>query len=63
MAGRTGTLTLDQLRALVDDGSVDTVLVAMTDMQGRLQGKRCSAEFFLDEVIAPASSTGWPTVS
>lgn len=55
MAGRTGTLTLDQLRALVDDGSIDTVLVAMTDMQGRLQGKRCSAEFFLDEVIEHAT--------
>jgi glutamine synthetase len=30
---------------------IDTVLVAMTDMQGRLQGKRCSAAHFLDDVL------------
>jgi glutamine synthetase len=35
----------------VRDGSVDTVLVAMTDMQGRLQGKRCAAEHFLHDVV------------
>jgi len=29
-----------------------TVVVAMTDMQGRLQGKRFHARFFLDEVAA-----------
>ena len=48
---RPGLLTLEQLRALVDDGSIDTVVVAMTDMQGRLQGKRCDAEYFLDQVL------------
>src|SRR5215475_2224966 len=31
---------------------IDTVIVAMTDMQGRLQGKRCHARYFLDEVVA-----------
>lgn len=31
---------------------IDTVVVAMTDMQGRLQGKRCHARYFLDEVVA-----------
>jgi len=31
---------------------IDTVVVAMTDMQGRLQGKRFHARFFLDEVLA-----------
>ena len=31
-------------------GEIDTVVLAFTDMQGRLQGKRLSAEFFLDEV-------------
>jgi glutamine synthetase len=45
-------LTLDQLRTLVDDGTVDTVLLALPDMQGRLQGKRLSAGYFLDEVLA-----------
>ncbi len=50
MEHRTGMLTLPRLRELADIGAVDTVLVAMTDMQGRLQGKRCSARYFLDEV-------------
>ncbi|PXY22099.1 glutamine synthetase [Prauserella flavalba] len=48
-------LTLDTLRALVDAGTVDTVLVAMTDMQGRLQGKRCAARYFLNEVVDHAT--------
>jgi glutamine synthetase len=33
------TLAVDQLRILVDAGDVDTVVLAFTDMQGRLQGK------------------------
>lgn len=44
-------LTLDELRGLVAAGTIDTVLVALTDMQGRLQGKRCHARYFLDEVL------------
>ncbi|OOC00724.1 glutamine synthetase [Amycolatopsis azurea DSM 43854] len=48
-------LTLDRLRELVEDGTVDTVLVAITDMQGRLQGKRCAAEYFLNEVVEHAT--------
>jgi glutamine synthetase len=55
MGHRDGMLTLDRLRALVDDGTIDTVLVAMTDMQGRLQGKRCAAEYFLNEVVPHAT--------
>src|SRR5713226_7264274 len=47
---RRGLLTLEQLRVAVDEGEIDTVVLAFTDMQGRLQGKRLSAEFFLDEV-------------
>jgi glutamine synthetase len=45
-----GMLTLEQLRVEVGEGGVDTVVLAFTDMQGRLQGKRLAAEFFLDEV-------------
>src|SRR5215469_5568101 len=45
-----GMLTLERLRVEVGEGEVDTVVLAFTDMQGRLQGKRLSAEFFLDEV-------------
>jgi len=42
-------LTLEQLRAEVESGGIDTVVAAFTDMQGRLLGKREQAEFFLDE--------------
>ena len=41
---------LEQLRSQVERGEVDTVLLAITDMQGRLQGKRLTATHFLDEV-------------
>ncbi|MDQ4082016.1 MAG: glutamine synthetase, partial [Actinomycetota bacterium] len=44
-------LTLDELRAAVEAGAIDTVVVAFTDMQGRLMGKRVHAEFFLEEEI------------
>jgi glutamine synthetase len=40
-------MTLDELR----DGGFDTVLLAIVDMQGRLQGKRLTASHFLDEVV------------
>ncbi len=43
-------MTLDELKAAVERGEIDTVLLAMTDMQGRLQGKRLTAEHFLEEV-------------
>jgi glutamine synthetase len=48
-------LTVDRLRELVEEGVIDTVLVAMTDMQGRLQGKRCAAEYFVNEVVPEAT--------
>ncbi|MGB6452892.1 MAG: glutamine synthetase family protein [Streptosporangiaceae bacterium] len=50
-AARPGMLSLDELRKLTAAGEVDTVILALTDMQGRLQGKRLSAEFFLAEVV------------
>jgi glutamine synthetase len=43
-------MTLEELRAQADAGTVDTVLLALTDMQGRLQGKRLTARHFLAEV-------------
>ena len=43
-------MNLDQLHAEAADGRTDTVIVAFTDMQGRLQGKRLTAQFFLEEV-------------
>jgi glutamine synthetase len=45
-------LTVEELRADVETGAVDTVIAAFTDMQGRLMGKRIHAEFFLDELDA-----------
>ena len=48
---RRGMLTTEQLRVEVGEGNIDTVVVAFTDMQGRLQGKRLAAEFFLDDVV------------
>ena len=44
-------LSLDQLRNEAEAGRIDTVLLALTDMQGRLQGKRLTAPHFLDEVV------------
>ncbi|WP_354698164.1 Glutamate--isopropylamine ligase [Paraconexibacter sp. AEG42_29] len=45
-------MTLEELQAAVDEGTVDTVLLGMTDMQGRLMGKRLHAHHFLSEVAA-----------
>ena len=41
-------LTFEELKAAVSDGSVDTVLVCLVDMQGRLMGKRFVARHFVD---------------
>jgi glutamine synthetase len=46
---------VDELRRQVEHGDVDTVLVAFTDMQGRLQGKRLHARYFLDVVLEHAT--------
>ncbi|HEV8558236.1 MAG TPA: glutamine synthetase family protein [Actinophytocola sp.] len=50
-----GLLSLGRLRELVEAGEIDTVLLALVDMQGRLQGKRCGAEYFLNEVVPHAA--------
>jgi glutamine synthetase len=42
---------LEALRSGVDAGEIETVVLALTDMQGRLQGKRLTARYFLDEVL------------
>ncbi|MFD7437025.1 glutamine synthetase family protein [Streptomyces sp. NPDC059861] len=51
MADRTPPLGVEELHALVTGGEIDTVVLAFPDMQGRLQGKRFAARFFLDEVL------------
>ncbi|MCT1558591.1 glutamine synthetase family protein [Helcobacillus massiliensis] len=50
MAPRTGMLTLPELTDLARAGEMDTVIVAFTDMQGRLVGKRISARLFIESV-------------
>src|SRR4051794_19699050 len=48
-------MDLEDLDVAVNNGSIDTVLLALTDMQGRLQGKRLHARYFMDEVVSGAS--------
>jgi glutamine synthetase len=55
VSARNGMLTLEELSALIQASTIDTVLLAFTDMQGRLQGKRCAAPYFLDEVVPHAA--------
>src|SRR5512132_584937 len=45
-------LELKDLEAGVKDGSLDTVVVAFTDMQGRLMGKRVHGDYFLENHVA-----------
>jgi glutamine synthetase len=48
-------MNLDELHKLVGGGKIDTVVLAITDMQGRLQGKRIDARFFLEDVVPHAA--------
>jgi glutamine synthetase len=45
-----GRLSRDELTAIIASDVVDTVILAITDMQGRLQGKRLDARFFAEEL-------------
>ncbi|MEV4474970.1 glutamine synthetase family protein [Nonomuraea salmonea] len=51
----SGFLSVTELRDDIAAGRIDTVLLAIADMQGRLQGKRLSARYFLDEVLQHGS--------
>jgi glutamine synthetase len=44
-------VTVEELEKAVAAGTVDTVLLAIADMEGRLQGKRLTASHFLGEVL------------
>jgi glutamine synthetase len=44
-------LSLEDLTTRIETGKLDTVVVAFTDMQGRLQGKRLHGRYFLDEAL------------
>jgi glutamine synthetase len=45
------SLSIEELTAAIQSGAIDTVVVAMTDMQGRLTGKRIHGDHFLNEVL------------
>src|SRR5262245_49713473 len=49
--GTAGMMSVDDLRKEVKEGTIDTVVTAFTDMQGRLFGKRIVGEYFLDEAL------------
>ena len=52
LASPRGMLSLSVLEQLVATGDIDTVIVAFTDMQGRLTGKRISARLFVEDTAA-----------
>lgn len=45
-----GRLSFEELRVMIEDGRIDTVIVAFPDLQGRLMGKRITGGFFLESV-------------
>ena len=50
MPGPSSPLSLHALTESVESGESTPCCVVFTDMQGRLQGKRVHARYFLDEV-------------
>ena len=51
MSEVSSPLSMAKFGQTMESGHVDTVLVVFTDMQGRLQGKRVHARYFVDEVM------------
>ena len=43
-------LTLKDIQQAVKTGSIDTIMIVLTDMQGRLMGKHVDAQHFLNEM-------------
>ncbi|MFI7336995.1 glutamine synthetase family protein [Streptomyces sp. NPDC050085] len=50
-----GSLTVGQLRDLARLGQLDTVLLAVPDLQGRLKGKAYAAGHFVERVLGPGA--------
>ncbi|MDX8150727.1 glutamine synthetase family protein [Patulibacter brassicae] len=61
-AGRPGPAVprgdLGALRRAVADGTVEEVVIALPDLQGRLQGSRIDADHALAEVLVPGGGFG-----
>jgi glutamine synthetase len=51
-------MTLKELTAEIESGAIDTIVVAFTDMQGRLMGKRVQGQFFLEGEVAEQGVEG-----
>src|SRR5256885_9489144 len=47
---KTAKLSLEELVRQTKAGEVDTVIIAIADLQGRLMGKRLTGPYFLDHV-------------
>jgi len=47
-----GKISVDELTERIRNGAIDTVVTAVTDLQGRLVGKRVSGDYFLDHCAA-----------
>jgi len=45
-----GRINLDELKRLIADGEIETVIAVFPDMYGRLVGKRFVAQYFLDDI-------------
>ena len=54
-----GRLDLDSLRTLIESDEIDTVLVCIPDMQGRLVGKRVTGHFFLSHGVEELHVCGY----
>ncbi|BBN11347.1 glutamine synthetase [Marchantia polymorpha subsp. ruderalis] len=46
-----GLLTVEELKRLVEEDEIETVVVGLTDCYGRLVGKRFTASFFLESAV------------
>src|ERR1700759_3099376 len=46
-----GRIDIDELKQLVSNDAIETVVCAFPDMYGRLVGKRITARYFIDEII------------
>ena len=44
------SITFSQLKKAISNDEIDTVLVCVSDMQGRLNGKRVTGKAFLDYI-------------
>ncbi|HEX2772307.1 MAG TPA: glutamine synthetase family protein [Micromonosporaceae bacterium] len=55
MTGRRPPLSVEELALAVEAGELDTVVLALVDMQGRLQGKRFHGRHFVDEIARHGS--------